>query len=649
MFLLEFISGLLLSGNSEPEEKCDFRCWFRKLNITIDKIHTNLSKKIIFSEFAFDVDIINLSIFNMDLVDISASFYPNPNVIENGIMLDIVADADMSCVIKLDQTKGRIGIHEVGRMSADAKEISLKLPLIFQKGKDGLIESVVVGDKCSGSMEDLDLDIKIDTSSFFNWLFTFFKSFVKSFIMNNIGSLICTNAPIGDSITQGFSMANKIIRPFLNDTDPIFIPIGPNMADLRKSAVVDVIRFLLTEFIGIGGPLNLNSLFNRFTNNTGRFQLSSITKYFGLAFPVYFSIPIKPLDACINISINEFNFSGMNTWSDFTFFEPSDEHTLDTHTAMTDLGINSSFTINVSTNGSMVNTGGSYLSEEADLIMYMRNNSMDFKLQVASPEAAGANYKSAQFFDPICIEKLLSPEGTGLTFIKFVTDIDVISLEASKEDLEIEIRTFINNIVKFFITNYEQIIPVFINSFINDYAVPYVNNMVNSTLQKGDCMYQPEYPYKQYVFMTTITAVSIGTFLTIIMLLIVCIVQKRTDTNSLNSSILNSINTDDYTGDKKPFLLDSSENSSLLMTDKLPLFVRILIPFLIFINISLFFSSNTGIGASVFAKFKIDQKLISMPSLFDFGLINSIKDMWEGHAYALSILICKLSIIKNSF
>jgi hypothetical protein len=56
----------------------------------------------------------------------------------------------------------------------------------------------------------------------------------------------------------------------------------------------------------------------------------------------------------------------------------------------------------------------------------------------------------------------------------------------------------------------------------------------------------------------------------------------------------------------------------------------------------MFISSNSSIGASVYAVLYF-QKRIEIPSLFDFGLINSVTDMWKAKVYPLSILIAFFS------
>lgn len=63
----------------------------------------------------------------------------------------------------------------------------------------------------------------------------------------------------------------------------------------------------------------------------------------------------------------------------------------------------------------------------------------------------------------------------------------------------------------------------------------------------------------------------------------------------------------------------------------------------LFINIGFFLSANLGIGASVIFDGQILLEHIKSPSLMNFGLIDSITNMWKAQVYPLAILIACLS------
>jgi hypothetical protein len=86
-------------------------------------------------------------------------------------------------------------------------------------------------------------------------------------------------------------------------------------------------------------------------------------------------------------------------------------------------------------------------------------------------------------------------------------------------------------------------------------------------------------------------------------------------------------------------LVKSYNEPCLAFHPKIPFSVRFGIPFLLFINVALFISSNTSVGASVYVLITAVNKQWATPSLFDFSLANSVHDMWKAGVYPLSILI----------
>lgn len=96
-------------------------------------------------------------------------------------------------------------------------------------------------------------------------------------------------------------------------------------------------------------------------------------------------------------------------------------------------------------------------------------------------------------------------------------------------------------------------------------------------------------------------------------------------------------------GPLRELLRTDEDGASLFLHPQVSLFVRLFIPVLLFATIALFISSNTGVGASVFVYLTVGDVEVGLPSLFDFGLINSVTDMWTAGVYPLSILIAFMS------
>lgn len=69
--------------------------------------------------------------------------------------------------------------------------------------------------------------------------------------------------------------------------------------------------------------------------------------------------------------------------------------------------------------------------------------------------------------------------------------------------------------------------------------------------------------------------------------------------------------------------------SCLALDGKIPVALRYGVPVLLFLNIALFITANTSIGASVYVRLTFGQDELWLPSLFDFTLANSVRDMWD--------------------
>ncbi|KAH0795623.1 hypothetical protein GPJ56_000502 [Histomonas meleagridis] len=403
--------------------------------------------------------------------------------------------------------------------------------------------------------------------------------------------------------------------------------VGDGMSDLRDSVIIDALRFLLTEFIGMTGPLNINSLMNRFTNSTGSFDLIPVLEYFGLKTPLTISTNLT--NGTLDVIFNSIGLSGMNTFNEFSLFVPTSSYILDNHIALDSLGVTLNISLNITSTDGVVHTNGIPVLKTFDFDLLTNDDSIDFELQIASPKGQGNNYTNPMCLNMACLSKMIYPNQTGIYDLTIGTELlnTTLNLDPpldTNKPLEAEVLQLLSNVRSYLSYSVHGLLNPLLNFAMKNIGNDAINKALSNALMNADdCESLPEYPYDQFDLTSTLAAVCTFIGVTIIILIIVVIMQKR---NSCSF-----------------FRTDSK--ASLLMTPKLPLFVRILMPFLIFMNVSLFISSNTGIGASVFIKLNIGDKIVSFPSMFDFGLINSIKEMWVGNAIFLSILIAVMSCI----
>ena len=235
-------------------------------------------------------------------------------------------------------------------------------------------------------------------------------------------------------------------------------------------------------------------------------------------------------------------------------------------------------------------------------------------------------------------------------------------------ELEEDLFDTIEKISDLFFSSFNDQIGILINNLINTTVINLVNNKLNEFLSSKNCpgVQNPEYNEIDY---SITSMVSIGAlvlfFLTLFFPYLLgksCKKNKNIEKqiNLIEEENNNRIAVSELKSGKEPLIkpkycIDSIKinwikefgridpsGASLFLNPRVPLFFRIFIPFAILFTIALFASSNSGIGASVFVVFNLGRR-IQLPSMFDFGLVNSVHDMWVAGSKILSALICAFS------
>jgi hypothetical protein len=221
----------------------------------------------------------------------------------------------------------------------------------------------------------------------------------------------------------------------------------------------------------------------------------------------------------------------------------------------------------------------------------------------------------------------------------------------------------LDQISTLFVGAYNDKIPIFINAIINSTIIDLINGLINTNLYQQTC--PPLKDVQENGVNYKITSIGLITGLIIFFIIIFNpYIKDRKKLQKQHESQLNSVRLSETSEDNsirlseplniigakyiscfsclKEFGRTDPNGASLFLNPNISIFWRIFIPFAILINITMFISSNSSIGASVYAVLYF-QKRIEIPSLFGFGLINSVTDMWKAKVYPLSILIAFFS------
>ena len=544
-------------------------------------------------------------------------------------------------------------------------KLSIQLPFFLVKNKEnGLVSEV----DTSGFNIDLDnVDIKLDID-LGDLIAPLLKSVLKLIKTNLIEkNLIETmNTKIGEL----FQKVNDII---LNGVEPKPLNIAmkeQDRTDLKKSSIISAVGYLLNNLTGAEGPLSLNNLVNIITYDTGIIRLH---EFYNESIHFEFNLTNKDNSSLgrFDVGLEDLNISGLNTWKNFTALEPYNKILLRSYTDLQNLTINISFSLKiVLDNTSNLVSEETILYEKAYLRTNLVNNTLKAFIQLPVNEKKAKEYTNKECLNLNCIADLADSNGTGVTALSLNETFTYIILEVDQEGgLEEDVDDTIDKLVELFISSFDDKISLLINALLNTTVIDLANGQINNYLYSTSCPGVPDPENNEINISMTTTAFLIAFGLFILLIFCPYILGKAygkdndtikvnlLDKEEINNRITNASeikNVKNYDMQSKycfpgisvqwikEFGRTDPAGASLFLHPHISIFWRIFIPLSIILTIALFISSNSSTGASVFVIFEVGRR-IQIPSLFDFGLINSVRDMWEAEVYPLSIIIALFS------
>lgn len=618
----------------------DFKCILKQMEISIpdQEVYLNSTK----------ITISDMVLYGIDIRVLNFSYYPDENKIGDSIIFKLqIMNAYFNGSIKAP------GLLILTKTKAHAvlDNFTLELPLEFIKGKDGLMENVtIIEDAFYAHLDNITVTLKGGSALILNGFMPLLSKVTMNLINNNTQLYSLLNPVVEKYGGDLFEMINSYIRSDVNSPEEIKIPItnAQILMPIIQSPIIDFLRFALNDLVADpSNPLNLNNLVNRFMGDDPGLKLTALGKQFGFNVPINFSAPIPNTTTTVYFYLKEISINGFDTWRNLSFLEPDPNslYILDTHTELGNLGINISTTVDFKSID-INTTEESHYSQDLDLYVELVDNKLDFDIQMAAPRGAGSNYTDAQILNFDCVVSLLDKKETGITKLLLNTTFNRFDYDTTGA-LDGFIFDTVSFIFDFFITNNLNLVPKFLNGFIYKFLL---QTALKAQLQidNSNCPMIENPPWTDISLPSTIASFGSAVFIAILFAVAVGVMTKLMRKGKEKSAKLDEAsNTATIKAPSKWHQFwRTDEESSLMMHPAVPLWIRIIIPFLIFGNLALFISSNTGLGASVFLKLVITKSnTISLPSMFDFGLINSVTEMWHSKSYFLSVLIFVLSCL----
>ena len=552
---------------------------------------------------------------------------------------------------------------------AHITKLNVDLPFYLVRDKDTGLVSEVDTSGFNIDLDNVDIDLELYVSDISKSLIVSLLKGVLKLIKTSVieKKLIETmNTKFGEL----FQKVNNIIQ---NGVEPkeLYISIKEqDRTDLKKSTLISAVGYLLNNLTGADGPLSLNNLVNIITKDTGVIHLH---EFYNKSIHFEFNITDKDNSSLGNfdIGLEDLNVSGLNTWKNFTALEPYNKILIRSYTDLQDLTINISFSLKIKLdNTSKIVEEETILYEKAYLRTNLVNNTLKSLIQLPVNSKKLKDYTNKQCLNLDCISDLADSNGTGITALSLNETFTYIILEVDQEGgLEEDVDDTISKIVDLFVSSFDDKISLFINALLNTTVIDLANKQINKYLYSTSCpsIQDPENNEIDKSITSIAFICAFGFFITLILFPYILgkACDKNNDTIKVNlldkpeinnriSNVSEIKNVRNYDMNSqycmpnisisclKEFGRTDPAGASLFLHPHISIFWKIFIPLAIIGTFALFISSNSGTGASVYIVFEIGRR-IQIPSLFDFGLINSVRDMWEAGVYPLSIIVALFS------
>ena len=639
---------LLYNTNKNPSDLY-LREWLNKLKIELPNDLLNKTD--------IPVDVKDLVIYNISLENLITTSPKKVSQNKEGVNINI-RNAGFNI-------KGKYTLAKRTRnFTAQISSLSVKLPFYLIKNESGLVTQVdTTGFSLDIDKTKIELDLGVDLffkEILIDALVKILELIKKDLIEKKVIEVMNTK------LTEMFQLVNNII---LYGADPEKLDIlidEKDRADVRNSPILGSVAYLLSNLTGINGPLSLNHIVNIFTFDTGFIRLKNL---YDKEIRFEFNLTNKDNSSLghFEISLDDLNISGLNTWRDFNALEPYDALQLLTYTNLDNLTINVTFSLRIKLdNNSKLVEEETTLYEKAQLRTNLQNNTLNAFLQFSFNDKRAKEYTSEECLDVDCVLDLVDSNGTGITALSLDETFTYILLEVKEGgELEEDLDDTIDKLVRLFVNSFNDQIGLLINALLNSTVINLANNKLNEFLYSKNCPGKPDPDDSEidatYTSVAAVSALSLFTLFILFPYILGKACKKDKKENLLEEENNTRIsNISDLKGVKNApieakYCIDSisiqwikefgridPNGASLFLNPKVPLFFRIFIPLAILLTIALFISSNSGTGASVFVVFNVGRR-IQVPSLFDFGLVNSVHDMWVAGSWVLSALVAVFS------
>ena len=299
----DFIFDNILFPSKRNPDDLNLQEWLKKLEIDLPNDLINETQGYIQ----------DLTIYNISL----ESLYTSRTIMQNRKLGVNITFRNAGLNIRGKHT---VLSKEPKNFVAKISTLRVKLPFFLVKNESGLVTEVdTTGFNIDLDKAQIELDIE-DMSDVVGNIIVGLLRLVLKFIKANVieKNLIKT---MNEKLKAAFEVVNRII---LSGVQPDKLNITINetdLADVRNSSVLGSVALVLGTLEGVNGSMSLNDIINMATNKTGTIQLKTL---YDKDINFEFNITDKNNNSLGNfeLSLDDLNVSGLNTWRDFKALVP---------------------------------------------------------------------------------------------------------------------------------------------------------------------------------------------------------------------------------------------------------------------------------------------------------------------------------------
>eukprot|EP00727_Mastigamoeba_balamuthi_P009381 m51a1_g5065 hypothetical protein (1632) ;mRNA; r:123491-131839 len=630
----------------KAQANCNLRCWISKLEILVPEMPETSG-----------ATVTNLHINQLNLGGL-VSEKPTGTSFRfkaTGIAATIDLHADYHLLA-----------HFKGDVHGSIAQSSVDATIALGTSSDGLLDHLTLED-CSIDINIALLKVTDTGSKFAEWIITKVLNVLRGVLEKKLGNTLC-NSVLRPLVEQRMSseLANfsGALRPYLQAVPRAPLSaVPPGMRSMHHNAVVDVVDWILDRLVGTRG---VNWVVGRLSNGTGILRLSDVNAIAGLFAGSGFNatdklsgvVSLANLSTSIAAGVTDLTLQ-LATWEELQILLPEDvdNYTLHSRTGMAHLAIDASFFVNVSTGTStsiVVSTlEPAWLYESGGIHIESNSNMLEAYMRALVNAEGARRLDHGQLMDRDCLLSVV--HGASLDYLFLNSSLEVARLLPLSGDIEAELDHLVSDLADTLIGLYKPVVPAFLNGVLVHKALGFVNPLVTSLLANnstcaianGGRDFGLTRPSSSLSFIACSLA---GSTLIAVYVVLLAVLTWRAGKKPT-----------EYSGsaDKKRmatlmerfvlFMEGGEGGRPCLMCDpRVNVVVRAMIPLVLLLDIALFVSSNTSVGAAVVLRLAWQSEgsephVMETPALSSFGQVDSIRGLWKAKIYPLAILIAAFS------